>query len=271
MEVKLNNVSFFYDSNNKVVDNFSCLIKDNMISAIVGKNGSGKSTILHLIDGLLSPVNGYIKFGSIICNSNKSYRKKIGYLFQVSSEQVFNSTVYMEMKYVLDCYGVDDIDKKIHDSIKLVGLDEKILYRNPGKISSGELKKVCFASILACDSEILFLDDPFSGLDYNGRDDLLRLIKSLKKKYGKTIVIVSSDVDYIHKFVDYVYLIKDGVIYLEGNKYDVFSNEIAMNYCGLKVPDILHFSNLVLKNKNIKIGYRDEINDLIKDVYRYVK
>ena len=69
----------------------------------------------------------------------------------------------------------------------------------------------------------------------------------------------------------YVYLICDGSIYLEGNKYDVLSNELAMNHCGLKVPDVLHFSNLVLRNKNVKIGYRDEINDLIKDVYRYVK
>jgi energy-coupling factor transporter ATP-binding protein EcfA2 len=270
MEVKLNNISFSYDSC-KVIDNVSCLIKDNMISAIVGINGSGKSTLLRLIDGLLKPSNGYIKVGTIVCNNNMSYKKKIGYLFQSSLSQVFYSSVYIELQKVLECYGLNDIDKRIRDSIKLVGLDDSILYRSFEKISSSELKKVCLAGILACDCEVLFLDDPFSCLDFSAKNDLLRLIKDLKKKYGKTIIIVSSDVDFIHRFVDYVYLIKDGSIYLEGNKYDVLSNEVAMNYCGLKVPDILHFSNLVLQKKSIKIGYRDEINDLIKDVYRYVK
>ena len=270
MEIKLNNVSFSYNSC-KVIDNVSCLIKDNMISAIVGVNGSGKSTLLQIIDGLISPSNGYIKVGNVVCNNDKSYIKKIGYLFQNSFDQSFYSTVYMELEKILECYGFDNIDKKIRDSIKLVGLDDNILYRNPEKISSSELKKIFLAGILACDCEVIFLDDPFSCLDFSSKNDLLRLIKNLKKKYGKTIIIVSSDVDFIHRFVDYVYLIKDGSIYLEGNKYDVLSNEVAMNYCGLKVPDILHFSNLVLQKKSIKIGYRDEINDLIKDVYRYVK
>ena len=99
----------------------------------------------------------------------------------------------------------------------------------------------------------------------------MKLLKRLRNEFDKTIIIVSHDINFLHKFVDYVYLINNGKIVLEGDKYSVFSNEEVMDECGLIVPDVLHFSNLVYKKKGIKIGYRDEINDLIKDVYRYAK
>lgn len=261
MEIKVNNISYSYQDN-KVIDNISCLIKENMISAFVGKNGSGKTALLNIIDGLQKPTNGYIKIGD-------TNRKKIGYLLE--STQIFNTSVYMEIKYSLDYYKIKDIDKKIRSTIKLVGLTEDYLSKNPKKLNNGELRKVYLASVLAHDPDILILDEPTAGLDNKSKNEFIRLIKKLKKEYEKTIIITSNDTEFIHKIADYVYLIKDGTIYLEGDKYEVLSNEIAMNYCELKVPDVLHFSNLVLKNKNIKIGYRDEINDLIKDVYRYVK
>ena len=124
---------------------------------------------------------------------------------------------------------------------------------------------------MAYDPDIIILDEPTVGMDNRSKISFMKLLKSLKKDFGKTIVIVSQDINFLHKFVDYVYLIKDGEIFLEGSKYDVFSNEYAMNECGLFVPNLLHFSNIVLSKKNVKLGYRDDINDLIKDVYRYGK
>ena len=251
-----------------VFDNFSCVIKENIISAIVGASGSGKSTLLDLIDGLVNPINGYIKIGSI---STSCGRKKIGYLFQFPDEQIFNSSVYKEIEFGLRCFNCDNIDEKIRSSINLVGLNDSYLSRNPYKISNGERRKVALASVLAYDPDILILDEPTVGLDNISKNNLMKLLKDLKNKYGKTIVIVSHDINFLHKFVDYVYLLKSGNIYLEGNKYDVFSDEDAMKDCGLLVPNLLHFSNLVSNNKNVNIGYRDHINDLIKDVYRYAK
>lgn len=257
MEIKFNNVSY-----NNVFDNFSCLIRDG-ISAIVGKSGSGKSTLLNLVDGL-SCYNGSISIGSL-----NNY--KIGYLFQDSYDQVFNSSVYMEISFGLKIHGFSDIDSRVRDSIKLVGLDESYLSRSPYDLSYGECRKVMLASVLAYDPDIVILDSPSVGLDNRGKKELIRLLKSLKKEYNKTIIVVSNDINFLHKFVDYVYLLKDGSIYFEGNKYDVFSNEKIMNECGLFVPDVLHFSNVVKSKKNVNIGYRDDINDLIKDVYRYAK
>ena len=272
MEIKFKDISFSYNEK-QIIDNFSCNIKRNIISAIIGKSGSGKTTILELLDGLLTPINGYIKIGNFKYDKTKDYecRDKIGFLFQFPEDQIFNSSIYMEIEFALKCFKCSNIDSKIRTAIKLVGLDESYLARSPYKISNGERRKVALASILAYDPDILILDEPTVGLDNKSKNELLRLIKTLKKDYKKTIIIVSHDINFLHKFVDYVYLIKDGNIYLEGDKYEVLTNEDAMNNCGLKVPDVIHFSNLVLKNKNIKIGYRDEINDLIKDVYRYVK
>lgn len=268
MEVKFNNISFSY-SNKDVFNNFSCIIKSGIISAIIGKSGSGKSTMLDLMDGLVSCNQGNVFIGDY--EISDKVRKKIGYLFQNPHDQIFNSNVYTEIEFGLKCFKCSDIDSKIRNSIKMVGLDESYLSRNPHKLSHGEKRKVAFASILAYDPDIIILDEPTVGLDNKSKNELMKLLKMLNRNLKKTIVIVSHDINFLHEFVDYVYLLKDGCIYLEGNKFDVLSNEKAMNECGLLVPNLLHFSNLVSKKKGINIGYRDEINDLIKDVYRYAK
>ena len=267
MEVKFNNVSFSY-GDNVIFDKFNCFINSGLISGIIGASGSGKSTMLDLIDGLVTCSHGCVSVGSY--KVSDSIRKNIGYLFQFSEDQIFNSSVYKEIEFGLKCFKCDNIDSRVRDSIKLVGFDESILSINPYKLSNGEKRKVAIASVLAYDPDILILDEPTVGLDNISKNGLMKLLKDLKKS-GKTIIIVSHDIDFIHKFVDYVYLLKNGKIYLEGNKYDVLSNEKAMSECGLVVPNILHFSNLVYDKKGVKIGYRDELNDLIKDVYRYAK
>ena len=163
------------------------------------------------------------------------------------------------------------MSKRVSDALKMVGLDDSYLSRNPHTLSSGEKRKVAIASILVFNPQVIIFDEPTVGLDSNSKRNLMRLIKMLKNKYNKTIIIVTQDVDFLHKIVDYVYILEDGKVILEGDKYTVFSEVETLLKHGITVPKLVEFSHKVLKEKNIKMGYRDEINDLIKDIYRYAK
>ena len=154
--------------------------------------------------------------------------------------------------------------------LQMVGLNETYLKRNPFTLSSGEKRKVAIASILIHDPEVIILDEPTIGLDNASKKNIIKTIKSFKTKYNKTVFVISKDTDLLLKICDYVVVLNKGQVVLEGNKYDVFTNKNLEDY-GVKRPDIINFEMLALNKKKVKLVYRDEINDLMKDVYRYVK
>lgn len=279
MEVRFENISFSYNINTpiekKVLKNINLLIKDNKITSIIGKSGSGKSTIAELIDLLLIPSSGKIFLDNEeIKNSQiKKIRKDIGIVFQFPEEQFFNLTVEEEISFGLKYfkYKNDDIRKRVLDSLIMVGLDETYLNRNPFTLSNGEMRKVAIASTLALNPKVIIFDEPTIGLDENSKKNYIQLIRKLKNRYKKTIVLISHDLDLVHILSDYIYVINDGKVYMEGSKYDVFKRQEELEKINIKAPKIMEFSNIVKNKKGIKIGYRDNINDLIKDIYRYVK
>lgn len=272
MEVTFNNVSY-----DKILKDINLKFEKEKIIGIIGKSGSGKTTLVEMIDALVYPTSGEVIVGKhIIKNKVKikdinDLRFNVGLVFENSEEQLFNNTVYDEIAFAMKQfkYKLDKIDERVKDALKMVNLSEKYLQQDPFKLSSGEMKKVAIASVLAFNPEILILDEPWVSLDSKSKKNLLRIIRTLKNRYNKTIIIVSNDSELIHKIVDYVYVINDGTIVKEGKKYEVFKEDLS-NY-GIKIPKIIEFSNLVLEKKKIKLGYRDEINDLIKDIYRNVK
>lgn len=283
MEINFSNVGYIYNKdtsfNNIVLDGINFNLSQGKIYSIIGKNGSGKTTILELIDGLMMPTGGHIDIDNFrfedkskIKNIN-DLRIKIGFVFQLPEQQFFGNTVRDEIKFSLDCfkYNQSQIDKRISDSLLMVGLDDSCLDRDPLTLSHGEMRSVAIASILAFNPQVIIFDEPTIGLDANNKKNLIRLIKMLKTRYHKTIIIVSHDTDMLLKISDEVLLLENGKIVLQGNKYEVFSNEKILKRNNIKVPDIIRFSNIVKNKKGIRIGYRDEINDLIKDIYRYVK
>lgn len=283
MEIKFCNVGYIYNKNtdfsNGVLNGINFNFKKGKVYSIVGKSGSGKTTILELINGLIKPTSGYIDIGNFKLEENKRIRNindlrvKVGLVFQFPEEQFFCNTVKKEIEFGMSCfkYKTRSIEKRIVDALIMVGLDESYLTRDPLTLSHGEKRLVAIASVFAFNPSIIVLDEPTIGLDAPSKKNLIRLIKMLKTRYNKTIIVVSHDTDLLLKISDEVSVLEDGKIVLTGDKYEVFSNEKILKRNNIRVPDLIKFSNLVKKKRNIKIGYRDEINDLIKDIYRYVK
>ena len=281
MEVKFNHVFYVYNEktplSKMVLGDINATFKEGKITSIMGKSGSGKTTLIELINALIIPTKGNIQVGSRVISKTRkikninNLRYKIGLVFQVPEEQFFCKTVKEEIEFGMKYFkkSVKSIEKHVSDALIMMGLDDSYLNRNPFTLSSGEMRKVAIASVLAFNPKIIILDEPTIGLDNKSKENLIKIIKLLKNRYKKTIIIVSNDTDLLLKISDNVILLDKGKIILEGNKYDVFKQDISKY--GLKRPKIIEFEQLVLEKKGIKIGYRDDINDLMKDVYRYVK
>ena len=281
MEVKFNHVFYVYNEktplSKMVLGDINATFKEGKITSIMGKSGSGKTTLIELINALITPTKGNIQVGSRVISKTRkikninNLRYKIGLVFQVPEEQFFCKTVEEEIEFGMKYFNksVKSIQKHISDALIMMGLDDSYLNRNPFTLSSGEMRKVAIASVLAFNPKVIILDEPTIGLDNKSKENLIKIIKLLKNRYKKTIIVVSNDTDLLLKISDHVILLDKGKIVLEGNKYDVFKQDIEKY--SLKRPKIIEFEQLVLEKKGIKIGYRDDINDLMKDVYRYVK
>lgn len=280
MEIKFNDVSFSYNEKGKkeALRDININIKKGKINGIIGRSGSGKTTLAELINALLIPTKGNIQVEKFIIEKGKkiininTLRSSVGLIFQFPEEQFFNLKVKDEIKFGMNYFNIKtkEIDKRCIDALKLVGLDETYLERETFKLSSGEMRKVAIASILAFNPKVVILDEPTIGLDSSSKKNLISLIRKLKTRYHKTIIIITHDVDLLHQISDYVFVLDNGKVVLEGNKYEVFTNDEITKY-GLNPPKIIEFEKLVQNKKGIKLGYRDEINDLIKDIYRYAK
>ena len=256
----------------QIFNDLNLVIKANQITSIVGKSGSGKTSILNLIFGF------YLDFiGEIIIdedsitnktNSKKieEIRKNIFYLSEDYRSQLFNINILEDIKY-----GVSELDNnKLCELLKTFNLSDEILSRNYLELSDGEAKKVLIVKMLVGNNKTILLDEPTKSLDQKSIGSLVKILKK-EKRNGKTIIITSKDSEFLLAISDKVIVLDNGKLIEKENKYDFFTNQRLLNKAALAMPDVLQFRESVLKRKNIKLVYRDNINDLIKDIYRYAK
>lgn len=278
MEVVFKNVSYVVKNPfpKIILGDINIEFKSNKINGITGTSGSGKTVLAEMINALIMPTKGSILIGDNEIYENKisnigEIRNKIGLVYQKPEEQFFLPTVLKEVSFGINSKeNPRQKENLVIETLQMVGLNESYLKRNPFTLSSGEKRKVAIASILIHEPDIVLLDEPTMGLDQASKKNIIKIIKTLKTKYNKTVFVISKDTDLLLKISDYVVVLSKGQVVLEGNKYNVFTNKDLEKY-GIKRPDIINFEMLVLNKKKIKLGYRDEINDLMKDVYRYVK
>lgn len=268
MGIVLKNVTHMYDEHKKIksINNISMELEDNKIYGIIGKSGSGKTTFLSLIDGIIKPTSGSILINDI--NDIKKIRKEVGFVFQFPEEQFFEVNVKKEIEFAIKNFKISK--NKSVDALKLVGLNDTYLNKSLNELSNGEARLVAIASILIYNPKIILFDEPTIGLDYKNKKKIIKLIKLLKNRYNKTILIVSHDVDLLYELSDYLIILDNGNLIMYGDAASVYKEESLIKKYKIETPKIIKFESLVKKKKGKKLMHSKTINDLIKEVYRNV-
>ena len=252
MGIALENVSFTYQEGTPLAStallDVSLTIEDGSYTALIGHTGSGKSTILQLLNGLLVPSQGSVRvFDTLITSTSKNkdirqIRKQVGLVFQFAENQIFEETVLKDVAFGPQNFGVseEDAEQIAREKLALVGIDESLFNRSPFELSGGQMRRVAIAGILAMEPAILVLDEPTAGLDPLGRKELMNLFKKLHQS-GMTIVLVTHLMDDVAEYANQVYVMEKGRLVKGGKPSDVFQDVVFMKEVQLGVPKITAF------------------------------
>ena len=252
MGITLENVSFTYQEGTPLastaLSDVSLTIEDGSYTALIGHTGSGKSTILQLLNGLLVPSQGSVRvFDTLITSTSKNkdirqIRKQVGLVFQFAENQIFEETVLKDVAFGPQNFGVseEDAEQIAREKLALVGIEESLFDRSPFELSGGQMRRVAIAGILAMEPAILVLDEPTAGLDPLGRKELMNLFKKLHQS-GMTIVLVTHLMDDVAEYANQVYVMEKGRLVKFGKPSDVFQDVVFMEEVQLGVPKITAF------------------------------
>ena len=253
MGIILDNVSYTYQEGtpfaSAALSDVSLTIEDGSYTAIIGHTGSGKSTILQLLNGLLIPTEGSVRvFDTLITSTSvnkqiRQIRKQVGLVFQFAENQIFEETVLKDVAFGPQNFGVsvEEAEAIAREKLALVGIDESLFERSPFELSGGQMRRVAIAGILAMEPKILVLDEPTAGLDPIGRKELMTLFKKLHQD-SITIVLVTHLMDDVAEFADQVYVMEKGKMVKSGVPSLVFQNVEFMEKIQLGVPKITRFA-----------------------------
>ncbi len=232
-------------------------IQSGSYTALIGHTGSGKSTILQLLNGLLLPSRGEVQMNDLSISSEssqkelKNLRKKVGLVFQFPESQLFAETVVKDVAFGPQNFGVDQesAERLAKEKLQLVGLSEDLFEQSPFELSGGQMRRVAIAGILAMEPEILVLDEPTAGLDPLGRRELMKLFASLHRA-GMTIILVSHSMEDVAEYANFVYVLEKGRIVMSGHPKEVFQDVEGLEQIQLGVPKVTKFA-WRLRNKGL--------------------
>lgn len=226
------------------LDNVNINIAKGEFVAIIGHTGSGKSTLVQHLNGLLKPTGGKIFLDGENIHESKAKlfdtRFKVGLCFQYPEYQLFENTVYKDIAFGPTNMGLSEaeIDDRVRNAAKYVGIPDEMLGKSPFDLSGGEKRRVAIAGVISMEPEILILDEPTSGLDPRGREQILDLIKNYREKTGKTVIIVSHSMDDVARFATKVIVMNDAHVENTGTVDKIFENSSRLREIGLSVPQI---------------------------------
>ena len=248
--VKFESLSYIYAKDmpyaTTAIEDIDLEIAKGKITAIIGKTGSGKSTLIQHLNALLLPTKGKLVIEDHVIEADKkatdlkALRKKVGLVFQFSEYQLFEETILKDVAFGPKNFGLSEEEaiKKAKEALKLVGLDETYYTRSPLDVSGGQKRRAAIAGILAIEPEIIVLDEPTAGLDPYVRNQLLNLLKKMQKS-GVTILLVSHSMEEVANYADRVVVFNSGRICMDGSPEEVFADKEKIRKAGLEMPQVM--------------------------------
>ena len=260
------NLSYVYSDGTPfrvtAIDNVNISIEKGEFVGIIGHTGSGKSTLVQHLNGLLTPTSGEVLLDGKNINESKVTRRqarfKVGLCFQYPEYQLFESTVYKDISFGPKNMGLseEDVDSHVKKAAEFVGLKPDMLSKSPFDLSGGEKRRVAIAGVMAMEPEILILDEPSAGLDPRGRDMIADMISSYRKTTGSTVIIVSHSMENVAKSADKVLVMNKAKVEMFGTVNEVFSKVERLAEIGLNVPQL---TQIFLNLKHSGIDVRTDI------------
>ena len=235
------------------VNDLSIEIMEGEFLGIIGHTGSGKSTLVQMLNGLITPTTGKVLLRDKDINENKKklreVRFQVGMVFQYPEYQLFEETVYRDIAFGPTNMGLtgDELDKRVRESARFTGLKDKLLDKSPFDLSGGEKRRAAIAGVIAMDPDVLILDEPTAGLDPQGRDKLLNQILSYHKERKNTVILVSHSMEDIARVADRILVMNKGNAEILAPKREVFAQGERLEKMGLRVPQITKITQLLQK------------------------
>ena len=282
MLIEIKNLNYVYNPGSpfevKALDNVNLNIDKGEFVAVIGHTGSGKSTLVQHLNGLIKPTSGEILIdGESLTDKDTKLniiRQKVGLVFQYPEHQLFEETVYKDIAFgpINLKLTEDEIDKRVRSAMEKVGLDfEELKDRSPFELSGGQKRRVAIAGVIAMEPSILVLDEPTAGLDPHGRDEILEEVKKIFTSEGIAIVLVSHSMDDVAKLVDRILVMNHGKLIMDGEPREVFRNQEELEEIGLSVPQITKFMK-ALRDKGFDVsGDCITVEEAKEEIERYLR
>ena len=250
MSIILDKVNYQYSQGTayqvQALRDINLKIEDGEFIGIIGHTGSGKSTLIQHMNGLVKATSGGIYYnGQDIYDedfSMKELRSKVGLVFQYPEHQLFETTIFADVCFGPKNLGLDKktVELRAFEALRSVGFPEELYYQPPFDLSGGQKRRVAIAGVLAMKPEVLILDEPTAGLDPAGRDEILDLISKMHKELGITIILVSHSMEDVAKYVDRIIVMNQGAVMYDGTPKDVFAQYKQLEEVGLAAPQVTY-------------------------------
>lgn len=282
MSITVENLTYTYSkglpNETRALEDVSFQLEPGEFAAVIGHTGSGKSTLMQQLNGLLRPDSGKITVGEVCITDSSTkmteVRRKVGLVFQYPEYQLFEETVAKDVAFGPKQVGMtgEELDRVVEESIRLTGLDyEEVKERSPFELSGGQKRRVAIAGVLAMKPEILILDEPTAGLDPSAHRDVLELIRRIHRQERMTILLVSHNMGDIAELADRVLVMNRGKLVMNGTPAEVFSRGEPLWEMGLGLPPATEFMER-LKDRMPGIDAAQlSIEDAAKEICRYLK